>query len=155
MNNQIINNREDLDLLKNTSKYSEFMDVLKGSIYRLEKDDNQKTWASVQDLSSIEKFGFMLADFPDVMPPQLPEYIPSTPTGPQVVTMRQARLALQAAGILGNVNALISQIPGPDGDSIRIEWEYAQQVYRNSKILTLMQIPQAQIDELFSMASRL
>lgn len=74
----VINTREDLDAIAGTSEYAEFMEALKGSILR--KQDTQvypdgysqpgyegpkldPIWEEVEDLSTIERFGFTKADF--------------------------------------------------------------------------------------------
>ena len=76
----IINTREDLDLLQQTNEaeYKKFMDYLKGSIFRkqdvavypegyntpdYEGDKIEPQWQDVEDLSTIERFGFTKADF--------------------------------------------------------------------------------------------
>jgi hypothetical protein len=73
----IINTREDLDFLKGTVEYDNFIEVLKFSIHRpidttiYPKNYNdidyagpklEPTWATIEDLSSIEKFGFTKTD---------------------------------------------------------------------------------------------
>lgn len=59
---------------------------------------------------------------------------PITPI-PVSVSMRQARLALLGAGLLASVNAAVAAIPGAQGDAARIEWEYAQEVRRDSALV--------------------
>lgn len=49
----------------------------------------------------------------------------------QEVTMRQARLALLAAGKLADVNTAIDAMPEPDRTAARIEWEYSGSVRRH------------------------
>jgi len=74
---------------------------------------------------------------------------------PQVVTMRQAKLALLHAGLLDAVNAAMEQAPR----AAQIEWEYAQEVSRGWPTLILMQsalsLTDEQIDGLFVAASAL
>ena len=71
---------------------------------------------------------------------------------PQVVTMRQARLALLNAGLLDTVNAAVSAA----GGSAAIEWEFAQEVERNWTTLISLQptlgLTDEQIDDLFRLA---
>lgn len=57
---------------------------------------------------------------------------------PQVVTMRQARLALSNSGKLTSVNSAISAMPGAAGDAARIEWEYSNTVERNKPLVAAM-----------------
>lgn len=79
---------------------------------------------------------------------------------PQSVTMRQARLALLSAGLLGNVDAAVAAIPDA---SIRraaeIEWEYAQIVDYSSQFTQQLSgslgLTEAQLDNLFVEASKL
>lgn len=74
----IINTREDLDAAIGTPRHDEFMAYLKGSMNR--KQDTQvypaeynqpdyagpklqPIWQDVEDLTTIERFGFTKADF--------------------------------------------------------------------------------------------
>jgi hypothetical protein len=74
----IINTREDLDAAIGTPRHDEFMAYLKGSMSR--KQDTQvypaeynqpdyagpklqPIWQDVEDLTTIERFGFTKADF--------------------------------------------------------------------------------------------
>lgn len=80
LSNPVINSREDLDALKGTTAYADFMRTLAGSMTR--KQDTQvypkgygqpgykgdalePLWGEVEDLSTIERFGFTKADFAD------------------------------------------------------------------------------------------
>jgi hypothetical protein len=56
-------------------------------------------------------------------------------TVPRVVTMRQARLALLQQGLLESVNSALTVMEGPEGEAARIEWEYANEVYRDSQLV--------------------
>lgn len=158
-NGIIVNSREDLDAIQGRPPHAEFMDMLKGSIYRLEKDDVAKTWVVVKDTGLIEQFGFLFEDFPDVTPPELPTYIPPPSKVPQSVTMRQARLALLDAGLLQSVADAVAAMPGIEGDAARIEWEYAQEVRRDSALLASLanslQMTDMQIDDLFTKGASL
>ena len=158
-NGIIVNSREDLDAIQGAPQHAEFMGMLKGSIYRLEKDDVAKTWVVVKDVTLIKQFGFLLKDFPDVMPPELPTYIPPPSKVPKAVTMRQARLALLGAGLLQLVTDAVAAMPGIEGDAARIEWEYAKEVRRDSALLTslanAMQMTDAQLDALFTEGDKL
>jgi len=81
------------------------------------------------------------------------------PTVPQEVSMRQARLALLARGVLGQVDAAITSLPSPDSEAARIEWDYSSVVARNSPLVTMMGaalgLDAAALDELFITAARL
>lgn len=78
----------------------------------------------------------------------------SVPTAPAVVTMRQARLALLGAGLLAQVNAAITAMQGAEGDAARIEWEYAQEVSRDSPLVAALAgelgLTEGQLDDLFA-----
>ena len=70
-----------------------------------------------------------------------------------VVTMRQARLALLAGGLLDGVNAAVAQMPA----AAQIEWEYATSVDRNSPLVAglagLLALDAVELDNLFSYAA--
>ena len=74
---------------------------------------------------------------------------------PQQVTMRQARLALLSAGLLDDVDAVISAA----GRAAQLEWEYAAVVDRSNPAVAAVQQQQAltdvQIDDLFREAAKL
>ena len=76
-------------------------------------------------------------------------------TVPAQVTMRQARLALLAAGLLGAVETAIAGA----GAAAQIEWEYAQVVERNAGLVpamaTALGMTERQIDDLFIAAAAL
>lgn len=74
----VINTREDLDALIGTPEHDEFMAMLKGSMTRkqdvqvypegynqpgYEGDKLEPIWEDVEDLSTIERFGFSKVDF--------------------------------------------------------------------------------------------
>lgn len=75
---QIINTREDLDAAQGTPAYDTFMAYLKGSMSRKQNTavypegygqpgytgaTIEPIWVDVEDLSTIERFGFTKADF--------------------------------------------------------------------------------------------
>ena len=78
---------------------------------------------------------------------------------PEVVTMRQARLALLSAGLLAQVNTAVANMPGAEGDAARIEWEYAQEVRRDSPLVAALSaalgLSEETLDNLFKVAARL
>jgi len=76
----VINTREDLDAIAGTQQHADFMAALKGSMIRKENQavypDNyndpdydgpeiEPILIDVEDLSTIERFGFTKADFED------------------------------------------------------------------------------------------
>jgi len=81
------------------------------------------------------------------------------PGVPQSVTMRQARLALHAAGLLAGVDAAIAAMPEPDKTQAQITWEFAATVDRQfgmvPALAAAMGMTDAQIDDLFIAAAKL
>lgn len=75
------------------------------------------------------------------------------------VTMRQARLALLAAGVLGDVAPALAALPSPHRDAAEIEWEYASEVRRDAPLIaalgSALGLTEDQIDDLFEAASAL
>lgn len=74
----IINTREDLDALEGTADHADFMKFLKGTMTRKQDvrvypegygqpdykgEKLEPIWDDVEDLSTIERFGFTKADF--------------------------------------------------------------------------------------------
>lgn len=85
--------------------------------------------------------------------PQIAQAVPAE------VTMRQARLALLAAGKLDAVNAAINALPDPPKTAALIEWEYSNAVRRDSQFVALLGpalgLDSAALDALFIAASKL
>lgn len=73
--------------------------------------------------------------------------------------MRQARLALHAAGKLPAVNAAIAALPDPPKTAALIEWEYSSTVRRDSQFVLLLGpalgLDAAGLDALFIAAAKL
>lgn len=84
---------------------------------------------------------------------------PGVTAVPAEVTMRQARLALHAAGKLTAVNAAISALPDPPKTAALIEWEYSSTVRRDSQFVALLGpalgLNAVALDALFVAASKL
>lgn len=99
------------------------------------------------------QIGWIVVDGVVTEPP--PKPIPV----PQSVTMRQARLALHAAGLLAGVDAAIASLSEPAKTSASIEWEYASAVERNAGLVPAMAaalgMSEADIDDLFITAATL
>lgn len=77
----------------------------------------------------------------------------------QVVTMRQARLALLQYGLLGTVQSVVDAMPWAEGDAARIEWEFSSTVERNRPLVqslaTALPLTEQQLDDLFRLAATL
>jgi len=88
----------------------------------------------------------------DAVAAVLDAHDPAKQTVPSRVSMRQARLALLQAGLLGDVDAAVVAA----GGAAQIEWEYAQEVRRNAplvaSIATAANLTDAQLDDLFRLA---
>lgn len=73
------------------------------------------------------------------------------------ITMRQARLALLAAGVLGDVAPALAALPSPHRDAAEIEWEYASEVRRDAPLIaaigSALGLTEDQIDDLFEAAA--
>lgn len=76
---------------------------------------------------------------------------------PEAVTMRQARRALHAAGLLAGVEAAIDALTEPDKTAARIEWEYSSEVQRHNgfvaQLAPALSLNEAQLDALFVAAA--
>ena len=87
------------------------------------------------------------------------EYIPPVAIVPNVVTMRQARLALLANGLLADIETEIANMAEPDKSAVTIEWEYSQTVERDRPFVTtlgsLLGLSDAELDDLFVLAATL
>jgi hypothetical protein len=78
---------------------------------------------------------------------------------PQKVTMRQARLALLAAGLLDDVEAAIDALTEPPRTAARIEWEFSSEVFRGREFVLMLgqalELDSAAMDALFIEAATL
>lgn len=78
---------------------------------------------------------------------------------PAAVTMRQARLALLAAGKLAAITAAIAGLPSPQKEAAEIEWEYSQEVQRHNGFVSLLApmliLTEGDLDQLFITAAAL
>lgn len=86
-------------------------------------------------------------------PPPPPKYVPHE------VTMRQGRLALLSAGLLGNVATAINSLSEPDKSIANIEWEYSNALQRDNPFVSTLGaalgLTSDQIDDLFIAASKI
>ena len=82
-------------------------------------------------------------------------YAPPAPVSavPTVLTMRQARLVLFTAGLIGSVQAAIDALPSPDKEKAQIEWDYSNEVQRHngfvSQLAPSLGLTSEQVDALF------
>lgn len=102
--------------------------------------------------------GTDLTEHEDMLADLVASYVPPPPEPvhvPQVITIRQAKLALLAAGLLDDVDAAVSAADR----ATQIEWEYATEVRRDWPTLTAVQavagLTDEQVDGLFIAASAL
>lgn len=74
-------------------------------------------------------------------------------------TPRQARLALNAQGLLESVQTAINSLPEPQRSQVQIEWEYATTIERTSPWMATMGealgLSEEQLDALFETAATL
>lgn len=89
----------------------------------------------------------------------LPADIPPPPVITEV-SMRQARLALLGAGLLGAVGTALSGIKDPMArQAAQIEWEYSTTVHRHGALVgqlaPALGITDSQLDDLFTQAATL
>jgi len=75
----IINTKEDVTALSEAER-NQFIQSLRGTLWRLSKDDDLKTWVATEDNTTIQRFGFTRDNFPDAVAPALPIYIDTSPT---------------------------------------------------------------------------
>ena len=115
----------------------------------------ENTVVAVFDEDGISRMSMLASLVPDGA------YILPYPTQavsiPDSVTMRQARLALSEAGLLSSVNAAIASMEGRQKEVAEIEWEYAQEVQRNSGLVPVLGaslgLSEKDLDNLFLRAS--
>jgi hypothetical protein len=76
---------------------------------------------------------------------------------PQTVTMAQARIALQQAGLFAVVESVLNNLPEPKRAIALTAWEYAPNVSRNGALVTTLAsvvgLTEAQLDALFTTAA--
>lgn len=87
------------------------------------------------------------------------EWLPEPPAMSSSVSMRQAKLALHAAGKLATVDAAINALSEPDKTLALIEWNSASTVDRNHPTVSLISaaagMSSAEIDSLFAAAAQI
>lgn len=112
-------------------------------------------WIDAPDGTTIDRHAYdpTIKAIIAYTPEQEPEAIPTE------VTMRQARLALLAAGKLAGVDAYIASMPEPQRTAAQIEWEYSNVLQRSnpfvSQLGAALGLDDAAIDALFVEAAKL
>lgn len=154
MASAVINTRADLDAIEGTPEHAAFMVMLAGTLYRLEKDDTAATWRAIEDDSTVARFGFTRADFPDVQPPELPAYVPEVEP-PIIVSRRQIKQALTRANLRAQVEAAVAA-----GDQdLKDWWNEANQFEENHPTVIGMSqslgVSGADLHDLFVLAKSL
>jgi len=85
------------------------------------------------------------------------EPVDPTPVVPQVVTMRQARLALLSIGLLDQVETAIDALDEPARTIAKIEWDYSSEVHRDKPFVNILGstlgLDSEAIDDLFAAAA--
>lgn len=153
----IVNSADDLAKLKGTVEYVEFLKLLEGSLWRIERDDAQERFVAIEDNTTIERYGLTRADFPQAQPPELPEWKPLPSSVPQSVTPFQAKAALLQSGLLDDVEALIAN-PATD-PLVKLAWNTALAFERESPsilgIANALGWSDSDLDTLFVTASEI
>ena len=101
---------------------------------------------------------FIAEHYPDAVPVKDPEEpVDPTPTVPQVVTMRQTRLALLSIGLLDQVEPAIDAMDEPARTVAKIEWDYSSEVHRDNPFVNslgeMLGLDSGSIDALFATAA--
>ena len=112
-------------------------------------------------LTDLAEYGGNVSDYTaelDALRAAMKPPVPYVKPIPTVVSMRQARLALLQAGLLAPITQAINAFPDvSQREAIQIEWEYAQEIDRNSafveQIAATLNLSEAQLDALFESAS--
>lgn len=151
----IVNSVEDLSALKGTVEYDEFLTLLEGSLWRVERDDEQQTFVAIEDNSTIERYGLTRADFPDAQPPVLPEWRPVPANAMQSVSPLQAKAELLSRGLLDEVEAIATA--AATDPIVKLAWDTASEFRRTSPmVLGIAQVmgwDDAYLDDLFTQAA--
>lgn len=120
--------------------------------------DDSETAVAVIDDDGISRMSMLASALPHGA--QVLPFVPLPPAVPSAVTMRQARLALLAAGLLDDVDTAIAAIAdATTRRAAQIEWEFSNELQRgNPFVATLgaaLDLTPAQVDALFVEAAGL
>lgn len=98
---------------------------------------------------AADETGYPTLENAPALPPQVPA----------IVTMRQARLALHASGLLAGVEAAIESLEDPPKTEARIEWDFSSEVHRNKPFVEMLTaalgLTEQEVDDLFTLAATL
>ena len=95
----IINNRSDIESLSFEDR-TQFMNLLAGSVWKLQRDDENQRWILIEDLSTITKYGISMGELSDIPKPDIPEWKPlPDPRESIQCTALQGLLALDQSGL--------------------------------------------------------
>lgn len=113
------------------------------------QNDVEKTSVDIYNKAINGDFGPIADYVPEVQPVVIPN----------IVTMRQARLALLQSGLLSQVQTAIDSLPSPQKEAAQIEWDYSSEVHRDKPFVQLLGaalgLSEQQLDDLFLLASTL
>lgn len=105
------------------------------------------------ETTAPKQYGFNAIEVEPINNTQQWKLIAKVVPVPQMVTMRQARLALHESGLLDTV---VNAIADSSDEVLKIEWEYARDVSRNWERLivlaTSLGLTDEQLDNLFILA---
>lgn len=121
LSNTIINNRDDLDAVIGTPAHDDFMTLLEGSLWRVERDEAAQTFVAIEDNSTIERYGLTREDFPNAQPPELPEWKPLPPVV-HACSPWQIRKALNDLGLR---QAVEDAVAASTDATLKDGWQYA------------------------------
>lgn len=100
-------------------------------------------WLDLASPEDLKAHGFVVEEVPDASPV------------PEIITPRQARLALEQAGLLEKIEQAVAASNKPT----QISWEWASEIRRDDPIINTMKvslaISDAQLDALFKQAAEL
>lgn len=138
--------------MKTYTNSADGSDLVQGAPFVINGIAFPANWLDLASADDLAEHGITLQDVPD--PPPAPPIVVE-PFVVTIVTPRQARLALLAAGLLDQVEAAVSSA----GGATKITWDYATQISRTDPLITTLgsslNLTSDQIDNLFLQASTL
>lgn len=149
----IVNSIEDLNAIRGTQQYAEFIELLKGSLWRTERDEENGRFIALEDDTTINRFGLTRGDFQDIQVPTLPEWTP-LPKLAKVVSPLQAKAELLKRGLLDDVQVFVDAAQDP---ILSLAWNTASEFSNQSPLIqavaTNMGWDEAYLDDLFQKAA--